>query len=293
MRTRTAILILIALMAIAALGYRYLGAPREAELVSPPSGLADAMDIVKPLEERPLVVTEAIKNTDAKGRYAVNVEYPSIVLATDPRTAQLASDVIKGEVNRMVDDFLVNARDVSNAPNIPPEFTSDLTVRYDAELLTPSLIAIRFDRSEYIRGAAHPDTQVRIVQYDTREHALLSTADLFASGSDHLGFLSDYCREKLRTILTVTDLGEEGDFIVPGTEPTVENFRNVLVTREGMTVFFNPAQVAPYARGLVSVDIPTSDLSSRISGIVRTAIEESNASTTVGVSEPSILMNDE
>jgi hypothetical protein len=257
--------------------------------IAPPSDLADAMDIRKPLQEFPLVTTEGVKRTDQKERYSLNVEYPSVVLATDPRTAQLVSDVIRGEVMRMIDDFLINAREMSNTENIPPEFVSDLTVRYQPVLLTPSVIAVRLDHSAYIRGAAHPDSGVRIVLYDIRAHALLSTADLFLAGSDYLAILSGYTRDRLKIIFPDLSTEEFGNTVILGTQPIAENFREVLVTGSGLTVFFNPYQVAPYARGVVTVDVPYADIQSHLTETVKGAIGEANASSSP-VSEPSILM---
>jgi hypothetical protein len=286
------VLILLTIVMIGAGASLYLSREPRAEVIAPPSDLADAVDIVKPLDENPLIVTESIKKSDPKERYTLNIEYPSIVLATDSRTARLVSDVIKGKVDRIANDFLREARGAAGAENIPPEITSDLTLRYSPALLTRALIAIRIDRSTYIRGAAHPDSGVHIILYDLREHALLSTANLFLSGGDYLGFLSGYTRDKLKIAFPDMTQEEFANFVIPGTEPLAENFRDVLVTPKGLTVIFNPYQVAPYARGTVTVEIPYADVESRLSTVVKDAIRQANEGTNTTVSEPSILMRD-
>lgn len=265
---------------------------RDSTVLTPPANIADAVDIPKPLTEYPLTATENIIRSDKTGRYTINVEYPSIILATDPRAAQQASDVLRGEMNRLIERFIADATEAANAEYIPAEITSDLTVRYTPVLLTPSIIAIRFDRSAYIRGAAHPDSGASVVVYDLREHALLTTSDLFSSGFDHLGFLSGYSRDKLKEMFSGVSDEEFANMAILGTQPSPENFREVLPTPKGLTVIFNPYQVAPYARGIVSLDIPYVEVKERLSGIARSAIEEANASSTLGITEPSILMQD-
>jgi len=269
----------------------YLGEKGQSSyvVIAPPSNLSDSVDVSRPPTEYPLVVTQRIQRNDATARYTIDAEYPSIVLATDPRTAQLASDIFKGEVGRMIDEFVQNAQESASPENVPLESSSELTIRYQPVLLTPSLISVRFDRSMFFRGAARPNADVRVVQYSTVDHALLSTSDLFVPGSDYLGFLSDYTRSRLMDRFTDLPRNALEEAVVPGTEPKPENFRDVLVTPMGLTVYWSPGIVAPYARGIVTVDIPQADISARLSSIVRNAIQEANASST-SPSEPSIQM---
>jgi hypothetical protein len=49
--------------------------------------------------------------------------------------------------------------------------------------------------------------------------------------------------------------------MLPGTAPTHENFQEIGITKAGLTVLFNPYQVAPYARGVPEVKIPLADMS--------------------------------
>lgn len=289
---RQAIIVVIVLALLAGGGYVLLMKMEKQPVFAPPANIADAIDIARPIKEYPLIVTEHIKRLEPTQRYSIDVEYPVIVLAIDQRTAQIASDVIKGEVNRSIEGFIENALEMANAENIPPEITSDLTIRYTPILLTPSLIAVRFDHSAFIRGAAHPDSGANIVVYDLTNHSLLSTADLFSPGSDYLGFLSDYTRDRLRANFSEMSNEEFAMTAVLGTAPKAENFREVLPTKNGLTVIFNPYQVAPYARGIVTIDIPLADVESKLSSVTKNAIREANASTTPGVTEPSILMRD-
>jgi hypothetical protein len=60
--------------------------------------------------------------------------------------------------------------------------------------------------------------------------------------------------------------------IISGTEPTRENFQHISLTQEGLTVNFNPYQIAPYARGNQQVHIPLPHLENILSPRILEAI---------------------
>lgn len=209
--------------------------------------------------EVPAITTKIRRESLAQENATINIEYPFVAIASDPVRAADANALIASYVDDRIARFHEHAQDV---PPVLREGAvgSDLTLRYHVLLVSPTILSLRFDSSEYIAGAAHPNNETRIVNYDTERHLLLGTIDLFASGTPAMTHLSDSARRILKE--RFRDDGEEyfQTHIVPGSAPTYENFREVGITPEGLLVIFNPYQVAPYARGTVEVFLPFSDM---------------------------------
>ena len=233
--------------------------------------------------EVPAMTDTKIISSDPFKRYTLEVHYPTVSLAQHPELAKDANTVIRAFASDTIESFTKDVEEMYS-PNIPKEFTSDLSVRWTVLLESPTLLSLRFDESEYIAGSAHPNTQTRILNYDMERHLLLQTGDLFASSTKALPFLSTYTREKLKTIL----LDQPKDIYdtqgLKGTEPTTENFSVVGIEKSGLLVVFTPYQVAPYARGTIQISVPTQDLLDELSPRVRAAM--SAASTNIVEATP-------
>jgi hypothetical protein len=212
------------------------------------------------LVEVPVVIPVNDLLTDQQQRFTMNIQYPNVALAQHPLFAKEANDVIAAFVANIKSDFQKSVTEIPSK-NKPEDFTSDLTMRFTPLLLSPTIISIRFDTSEYVAGAAHPSNHVRILNYDFAKHLLLSPTDLFASSTQALPFLSTYSRSVLRTLFADMTENDMTLQMLPGTAPTHENFQEIGITKAGLTVLFNPYQVAPYARGVPEVRIPLADMS--------------------------------
>jgi hypothetical protein len=212
------------------------------------------------LIEVPVVIDGNDVLTDQEARLTMNITYPKIALAQHPAFAKEANDIIAAFVADIKSDFRKNVSEITPG-DTSKDFTSDLTMRFTPLLLSPTIISIRFDASEYIAGAAHPNNHVQILNYDFAKHLLLSPTDLFASSTQALPFLSTYTRNALRMLFADMSEEELNLQMLPGTEPTHENFQEIGITKAGLTVLFNPYQVAAYARGVPEVRIPLADMS--------------------------------
>lgn len=230
---------------------------------TPREPLAEAtanLPVSDTLVEVPVVTDGDDVLTEQETHLTMNIKYPKVALVQHPVFAKEANDVIAAFVADMKSDFRKNVSEIVPG-DTSKDFTSDLTMRFTPLLLSPTIISIRFDASEYIAGAAHPNNHVRILNYDFAKHLLLSPTDLFASSTQALPFLSTYTRNALRTLFTDMSEEELNLQMLPGTEPTHENFQEIGITKAGLTVLFNPYQVAAYARGVPEVRIPLTDMS--------------------------------
>ena len=222
-------------------------------------------------QEVPILTDDTLAKNDAVEHLSYEVHFPRVLLASDTSLAKEANAVIRAFVNDQIDDFKKNAADGSAADK-SKDASSEFSMRWSSEMLSPTILSLRFDYSEYIEGAAHPNTASRILNYDLKRHLLLPTGALFASSTQALPFLSSYSRKALHTILAGISSDEFASQVIPGTEPISDNFEAVALTKAGLLIIFNPYQVAPYARGAVQVEVPLADVVELISPEARDAM---------------------
>lgn len=222
-------------------------------------------------QEVPILTDDSLSKNDAALHLSYEVHFPRILLASNTTLAKEANAVINAFVNDQIAEFKKNVAD-GITTDTPKDASSEFSMRWSPQMLSPTILSLRFDYSEYIEGAAHPNTESRILNYDLKRHLLLSTGALFASSTQALPFLSNYSRNALHTILADVSKEEFAAVAIPGTEPIHDNFEAVALTKTGLLVIFNPYQVAPYARGAVQVEVPLTELTDLIAPEVRDAM---------------------
>ena len=264
------VLSIVLLGGLSASYYFSTDAPRQKSYAKAKSATVDSSLLANKFIEVPALRDNEEKVSNPKERFAYNVHYPSIALVGNPNLAKEANTVIKTFVNDQLTAFRENVADL-NREITPRDSVSDFTMRWSTTLISPTIVSVRFDSSEYIAGAAHPNSRTSILMYDIERRTILSTVDLFASSTLALPYLSTYTHTKLTQ--TTTEVNpEEDELVTLGTAPTTENFLNVAITPLGLVVIFNPYQVAPYARGIQEVRIPLSELSLLLAPRINEAI---------------------
>lgn len=121
------------------------------------------------------------------------------------------------------------------------------------ELATNNLVSLYFGVSTYGEGAAHPNHNSLVFNYDLSAGRRLSLSSLFKPNSNYLTLLSRYAINALKK-----QLGPDPDteWIQKGAGASEENYQNWTLKRTGLKVTFDPYQVASYAEGPHEVLIP-------------------------------------
>lgn len=214
------------------------------------------------VEPSPLTYqTERILEYDANRRYSVDISYPSLQPATETSLAEINKILHSIALRYLFDARKFPAIDELDRPTFSDEvpLPNSLWTSFEIHLLTADLISLEFQVSEYFAGAAHP-------MHHTRTHTFLRppaceilTAELLRSDQDALIPIAAYCHENVinqftqdGTVLADHDV----NWIKEGTQPTADNYRAIVLTNDGATVFFDPYQVAAYAYGRIEVRIP-------------------------------------
>ena len=109
-------------------------------------------------------------------------------------------------------------------------------------------------------GGAHSNADIQTRTYDLKHGKSIELYDLFSDLDKALTLLETLSSSALRK-----KMGE--DMIVPemlrdGTAPTAENFSRFAITDTGYVFYFPPYQVAPWAAGMQTVDIPFESIKS-------------------------------
>ena len=114
----------------------------------------------------------------------------------------------------------------------------------------------------YMRGAAHPYHSIAVYVYDYQQKKLVTATDFFKKDSNYLSLLSKLSQEDLLTQSKIGDMGfmYDKEMVETGTSPTKENFSKLLPMKDGLVIYFDEYQVAPYAAGPQQVVIPYAKL---------------------------------
>lgn len=196
------------------------------------------------------VLTKVIKETNKQGRYTIDVEYPQ--LEGDRRFDkfnQAVQSLITQEVAEWKKAETFSAAEAGI--ELPPETqNSELWIEYDFRLATDDLISVQFNEGAYSRGAAHPNSFTKVLNYDVKNGKKLSLADLFNPKSNYLNVISQYCiRDLKQQSKKQKDSMLEDETIQSGASARADNYKAWTITRKGLWIVFDPYQVAAYAAG--------------------------------------------
>ncbi len=204
-------------------------------------------------------VPRQIKQANRRLRYTITAKYPQALgAARDPRLAkfnQALRGVVLKEVGGFTKDFAAPEERMSDAG-------SYFEAEYNVTLATKDMISVWFGVSTFYEGAAHPNHNSKVFNYDLNTGKELKLADLFKPGSDYLKVISDYAVKDLTEQFRGEMSGEEPDtdWIREGAGPKEENYKSWNLSPKGLEINFDPYQVNSYAAGPKEVVIPLSAL---------------------------------
>lgn len=202
-------------------------------------------------------VPRLIRAASKRLRYTIKARYPQAVGVRDPRIAKL-NQAIKDLISKEADEF-------KGYFETPEERVGPVGSYFEADYVvvnaSNNIVSIDFAIDTYSEGAAHPNHNSLVLNYDLDTGKMLELANLFKPNSKFLEVISSHSIKSL-----AQQLGKERDhhWIVSGAGPTEENYKNWNISRKGLKVTFDAYQVASYAEGPHDVIIPYSVLKSVI-----------------------------
>lgn len=142
---------------------------------------------------------------------------------------------------------------ITSSGSVPVPGPYALDVSYEIPTHNEDLLSIVFYHYEFT-GGAHGNTYLQTMTFDLAAETELTLADLFDDGTIPLDDISDYVATTLED-----RLGADATFPEGYTADEI-NFQFWTVAEDGVTFYFPPYQVAPYAAGVQTVTIPYADL---------------------------------
>jgi hypothetical protein len=236
------------ILLLSALACNVFAAPRPVPTTVPPIPTSTPL----PLSQQVTVVPQALNETNQTPPFTITAQTPQLTGSNDPRVTafnQRLNDLVSKEVDTWRQSFLQNTAPVVNNG-------SSLNVKYTLVSQIVDLWSFKFDFDFYSDGAAHPGLNSVTLNYDLAQGKELALSDLFLPNSDYLGVISNYC---------VNELSKQPFFdstFAEGAKPTPENYRNWNITPDGLMITFDEYQVAPYAAGPQTINVPYSELKS-------------------------------
>lgn len=184
-------------------------------------------------------------------KYSIKVKYPQLE-GMQSGSATNFNAAVKALMMREVAKFRKEMRGW-DATGASPEVGSYLEIEYEVLTESDRLISIAFGEGSYYRGAAHPNHNALVINYDMKANRTLRLAELFKPRSNYLSVISNYCIADLKK-----QMGADADdrWIKEGAAATLKNYKNWIITKGGLMILFDPYQVAPYAAGPQRVEIP-------------------------------------
>lgn len=209
-----------------------------------------------PPEEVALSYASIVKLEEGPAaHHALDLEYPQF-----SGLGRESDSLLNDAVERFVTNHSELFKSEISSSTVASEFgQNNLTVRYRVLMANETLVSIEFIRSQYVSGAAHPDTLVATLNWSPARKGMILPEDFFIPNLaylDRLSYLADRELTNNRELAAVVT----PQWLAEGVSPSPENYRSLGVRGESLLVFFNPYQVAPYAAGIIEVAIPLREL---------------------------------
>lgn len=219
------------------------------------------------------VSTTISRETDVS---TIDIECPRIPPQFEG--AVLANEAIKKIYKIRADQFDQDVKDSLSNTNLPQEFkgsgvSSYYDVSYDVVASSSRYISYLVKGELFFVGSAHPSHTIDTFIFDIKNKRLIKPEEMFTASSSYLVLLSDLTRKDFSIrnaggnveIVDTNDNNAEG-YIVDvsreneGFKPTQENFSRILPTNDGLIVYFNEYQIAPYFVGPGQSYVPYASL---------------------------------
>lgn len=161
-------------------------------------------------------------------------------------------DLLDKEINNIIDTYIKEFKDAINEYKIQENLYYTLYINYD-EYTYKNYISFVFN-IEMFTGGAHPNHFITTINYDTLNNKFINIDSLIDLNKNILNSLSKESRNILSSDKKF-QINYNKDMMYEGTLPNKENFKNFVLTENGLKILFNYYQIAPYYYGETIINI--------------------------------------
>lgn len=191
----------------------------------------------------------------------INASWPVLgIQRVDEESAEFVK-LLTAEFEQEINDFLGEIEEKNTVELvISYRFPYELTITHEVTEPSDRVVSILWNIWRFT-GGAHGQLDIVSNNYDRTNGFPLLLEDLFIDPELAVLQFTRFARKQL----SEPDAGTEGeglpdDMLRAGTEPIAENFETFTLLPDGIRLHFQPYQVAPWAVGPQTVDIPLDEL---------------------------------
>ena len=201
-----------------------------------------------------IIEYKGIKKENKEKKYEISIGY-SQIKGLNNSSEEGYNNLLKTFAEAQADTFKVWMEDWESPPDFEQGSFYDLN---DTVLYSDSrIISTLFYELDYFAGAAHPNNNNYSFNYDLEKNKEITLGDLFQG--NYLKLLSEICIEEIAKSKAEYDPNfntTEDDWLNSGAGPEEKNFKMFNITKDVFLITFPTYQVASYAEGPQTVEIP-------------------------------------
>ncbi|MDQ5931184.1 MAG: hypothetical protein QG674_350 [Patescibacteria group bacterium] len=176
-----------------------------------------------------------------------NTSYAQITGSYPKTVSDSISMYFKSFLEDQVDQFI---NDTSWAGEIESASSQSLMLDITYKNVRSSNVETYIFTVNSYTGGAH-GMQFRKTFSFTKGGQLLTLSNIFSNGFDGLPTFAKIVQKEL-----LARPGAQSDWIAEGAGAKEENYQSFVVTDQGLTILFDPYQVAPWSDGAIDIDVP-------------------------------------
>ncbi len=163
-------------------------------------------------------------------------------------------DVLNEEITKKIDKIIYQFKDDIKGANVQVDQYYTLDIVYSMYEYK-NYISYVF-HVDYYTGGAHPNHEIFTITFDKSKNEIMDINGFIKLNPNILDIFSSISRKELLTNKDIVD----SNMMFEGTKPTLNNFSNFAFSKDGLIIFFEYYQVAPYSSGEFQVVIPYNKL---------------------------------
>jgi hypothetical protein len=196
-------------------------------------------------------------DTNTEKNYTINISYTQIKGLNNP-SGKGYNNLVETMMIAQADSFRVWMKDWESYNK---EMGSFFEIADTAVYTDSRMISTLFYEFYYFSGAAHPNNSNFSVSYDLEKNKEITLGDLFTG--DYLKVLSEICINEIakskKEYAPSFDVKDD-EWLNSGAGPDEKNFKVFNITKENFVITFPTYQIASYAEGPQTVEIPYAKL---------------------------------
>lgn len=200
------------------------------------------------------VTIRPMKLTEETALYTYRAEVPQVHGLDSAETQMLVNERLKAIVEREKRIFARDAKSVSRVQT-GATLKSGLTVTYEVERADEQILSVLFVVSPHFFGDSNANHFTVPFNYDLSQRREIKLEDVFTG--EYLPHLSEVTAERLKEDARNSGTLDERteSMISAGASARAENYDSFSIRDDGVTIHFDPTEVAPYAEGIKQVTL--------------------------------------